>query len=134
VSKLGTRHNGHLGGDPTTQANAHQVDCIEAGLLQEPVVEDGLVGYRADPGRAFGVPVSGVRWGVHRRLLGQALVECEPAFVAFDAVQHQARPPAAAFEQVQGGLADLHLLGGELGRERRGDAHTDRAYPRADAD
>ena len=53
-------HDGHLGGNPTTQASSHQVHLIQACFLEEPVVKDGLMRHGRQPVRTLRMTVARV--------------------------------------------------------------------------
>ena len=49
VAQRDWTHDRHLGGDPAAQSEADQVHVAQASLLEEPVIEDGLVRNGGDP-------------------------------------------------------------------------------------
>ncbi len=51
-------HRGHLGGDPTAERSAHQVDALEAQLVEQIEIVEGEIGDVLDPvgGRRSAVP------------------------------------------------------------------------------
>jgi hypothetical protein len=65
---LGTHHR-HLGGNPAADAEADDVHGCERLLLEEPVIEHGLMWNGFHPCRTGRLPIARMGRGIHRRLL-----------------------------------------------------------------
>ena len=72
----------------------------QAGSVDEPVVEDRLMRNGFQPVGPHGFAVAGMRRRVHLRIGDNASWKRQPAFVPFNAVQHQERPPLTPLQQV----------------------------------
>ena len=65
---LGTHHR-HLSGNPAADADADDVHGCERLLLEEPVIEHGLMWNGFHPLRTGRLPIARMGRGIHRRLL-----------------------------------------------------------------